>query len=490
MRRRSRRPHPSILFAIWASLIAAVAPTTAEAAGFGPPVVISGHDVALDPQVAISPNGRTAVLYRRDVSHGDRENYQLRVALGPSPDRLAAPTTLTVGWRASNWDARPQLVARPDGGFVICLPDVTHTKVGVVGCTVAPPNGRFGGLLIVRRASRKLLPEITPVVRPDSSTLLLLQRTAGRGKTAHRIASMVSITPDAHMTAEQPLTGIGDDTAIETNTPLVMISDGTVAVPAFIAGPDSRSFPAVRLLPAGADRLGPPVQISPEPFEYSFGLQAASTGLIATFLAPVAGSRSYDPDYQTRVVRQRPDGSWGPTLALPGDRTGGASGSVVELANGDLFGIATRLRFDPHDSDCFNPIAGAISAGPLGPSDGPATLATPLSTKGQIAEYADAASLADGTVIVAWENAAGFNGETRIEARIRPAGSSAFSSSQLFQRLTSNAGHVLAASGQHAAIGWIIQGSIPRLVVSTFRDAPPYATQSSLPRDPEAPCDE
>ncbi|MEH3053624.1 MAG: hypothetical protein PGN13_06370 [Patulibacter minatonensis] len=400
----------------WIGGLAAAAcavPSSAGASGFGPPTTVSGRDDAEAPLVAIAPNGRTAVMWRREVRTGKRWVGQLRVALGPSPDRLGQPTTVAAGWRAvASSDARPQLLARPDGGFVACLPDTSRTKTTVIGCSVAPPAGGFGGLLVVRRGKGDGT-TIAPAVRPDSSVALLLERVDRdrRGTPTGLTRTLRTITRDGALQPERAIAPAGESVAFGASGSLVSLADGTLAFRVGMADPASPAtattnaafWPGVRVMPAGAGEFGPATRIGTAHVNGRFEL-GGTTRLWAAF----ATGGEPDAPTEDRVAPRGADGTFGPesTLPLATDDTfrHTIDHAIVDVPGDGLLALSSEASTSYDDSDCFNPVSGQISAG------APGGIAARLSGRGQIALAGDAVSLADGTAIASWENGASYRG--------------------------------------------------------------------------------
>lgn len=468
---------------------AAVAPTAASASGFGAPIVVSGQDDARDPQVAVAPNGRTAVLYSTEIRRRHRWIDTYSVAIGPSPTQLGPATRLNAASRAT-WDAPPQLMARPDGGFVVCVPNGRRTKVAVVGCTIAQPGGGFGPLQIVAQARRTASLHIAGAVRPDSSTLVLTTQTlrTAKSKPAQYRTSISTFGADGILHGGTSLDRTADELPLNSSpfTPTVT-PDGTAAVPAAITVDKNRQLPAVRLMPPGATQFGPPTAISSERLSDNLVLDGRA-GLVATYW-----TQDRNGDGELRLTRLQ-GGTWTPPLGQPRSQTDATWWTPTSLTGASPLAIGSATRTDPDDSDCFNQVFGEVSVAALTPVGG-ILKGTPtrLSTPEQIADYPKIDALADGTVIANWQYAAGDASSSRVAVAIRPAGAPSFDAPQVFQ-LSGFFGWptLLATGGNTAAIVW--EGPwrdvTHRVMISALRDAPPYATQGTLPRHPAAPCDE
>lgn len=487
--------------AVFLGLVAAatVAPSGAQAAAFGQPIKIAGNVETDGIQMAIAPNGRTAVMFARDVSKGRRTRFGFRVAIGPSPDRLGAGTKVPGVGDSSYVEGGPQLLARPDGGFVACYQDDSRRATTTAVCSTAPPTGGFGPPTVVRRIARKDAGGITAAMRADGTTVLLLTRLGAKINREKRRTYVGVSTLDAagvvSPARETERTDIGTY-AVTTNTPLAVGPDGTVAIPAGVEqkGKYVTNAPAIRLLAPGAEQFGPAIQVSPETLASPVDIHWSAAGLVAQYTVEGRGGTD---GYEQHFVRRAADGTFGPPLALPGAETNDyrstVSGTLAPLPGGDLLAIGGRVSSDEQDSDCFNPIAGTVAASALSPLDQTAAATSqPLSRRGQIALHPQAAVLGDGTVIASWENGANYYGGTRLAAAVRPTGATAFGAARALPYLTHEGGQVLAAGGNQAAIVWAAgsPASRPNLMISTLRASGPYAKFTRLPTHPVTPCDE
>lgn len=479
---------PSSRLRVLAVLGVLALPAPAGAAGFSQPVVISGSDDARAPQVAIAPNGRTAVLYARDVRRAGRWRTEYRAAIGPSPHQLGQPATVEAGARADDGIARPTLVARADGGFAACFPDETSTKTAVIGCSVAPADGGFGPLRVLARGPRGDNASVRVAAGPSGSLVALISRLPGEGdgRVAEESLTLLELEADGTVGPEASI-ATAETAASDFTAPIAVRADGTVVIAAstVVAG---RRVPAVRQRLPGAAQFGPPVPISSE--ENVLGPRLSADGLTARFQTadPKNPERSV-----TRVVQGQPDGSWGPTLALPsvmGRRADWAD--LVPGSAGVPLAITSRTKTEPGDSDCYNQIWGVVHAGSVTPLGSLPSAATRLSVPGQIALWPQGAATATGTQIAAWENAVSYQGYTRLEVRVRPAGAPAFLRSQVLPYLNLGGSVGLAAGGSEAALAWTAGGTGFRsqVVLSALQQAAPYANRARLPREPEAACDE
>jgi hypothetical protein len=484
------------LLIVAAAAVAAL-PGAAHAAGFGQPVVASGRDaVYATPLVATAPNGRTAVLYVRDFSRARRDASEFRAAIGPDAEHLGAPTTVAAGQRATSYSdtTSAQLFARPDGGFVACFRDSSQHRTSIDGCSIASPTGGFGPLKVVRRIARSENPSMEAVMRPDGSMVFLLgsYRESNRGTISKRADAVVTMSPTGELSAPRAFSRTEDELRYNTTSGATALADGTVAIPASIEDPSVKygHRPAVRLIPAGSDQVGPVTAVSTERFDGWIDL-AGGNELDVTFDLPPAP----DADifvYERRTVRRNADGVFGPALAFPGSQSAGIDGQSLLLPGGDALAVTARSETDPDDSDCFNQVVGEVATGGLA-LPGQPTPSTRLSDPAQIALYPNSAVLSDGTVVATWDNATLY-GSSRLETAIRVPGAAAFAAPQVLPAVGYLGTATLSSGGTHATLAWLADAHKPtnasEIVVSALRTAGPHAAQAKLPRHPSAPCDE
>lgn len=455
-------------------------------------MIVSGTDDASAPQLAIAPNGRAAVVYDAYTSRGG----ETRVAIGPSPDRIGPARTLP-GALASSGDVSPRLLARSDGGFVLCNSGHRYRRRNLDVCAIAPPNGDFGEPRVIRSLPAGAEGGFSAVVRPDSSVVFLLTRTTQHadGTSIHTDSAVATMNAAGEVGPEQPFPREQSEIPYSSGTDLAVADDGTVATSALVSGAGPGSRPGIRLMPPGSLAFGPVIPVSPDPFDYRMTITGGRQLIVQFVKAGTAlGTRRVN-----EIVPVNPAASVvpplvpaiAPPLTLPGTKVG--YGAVAPLPGGGLFAATSTTRTEPGDSDCYNPVAGTVATGPLPPL-GSRGAATRLSTRGQIALYPQVVALDDGTVITQWLDAADFDGSARVEAAVRAPGAALPARPQSLAPFALLSGATaLAAAGNHAAVVWETVGGPDRpghVVVSTLRDAAPYAPQARLPKDPEAPCDE
>lgn len=480
---------PALVLGLAAPLLL---PAAAPAARFGAPVIVSGKDDATDATVAIAPNGRTAVLYRKWRGPRDRRD-SIRVAIGRDPEHTGTARTLAVGARtAAGYDFRPQLLARPDGGFIACFPDNSKRRPRVTGCSIASPTGGFGPLIPFGGGAET---PMSVVVRPDSSAVVLIQRSSSDrdGSNVRTTTSVVTISAEGQASAERPVPRAQEEYVSGYSSAIAVTSDGTVAIPAAIPVPGTQygRRPGLRLMAPGSDTFGPIVPVSTDQYTSSITLRGGRE-LLVSYDAATGGED--DPGTPV-VVRRLSDGSFaapqGFSSAVKTPDPGGLGVTSALLPSGDLIGATSAFSTREGDADCFDQVAGQVRVGPLGAPGSPQPT-TRLSTRGQIALHAQIATLDDGTAIAAWENAAGLNGSMRIEVAVRAPGAASFGRPQVMPQLAADDWtHQIITSGNHAALLWTSssRGKF-RATLSTLRTTGPYAKFARLPSHPKANCDE
>jgi hypothetical protein len=475
-------------FAVGLALSAALlAPQTAGAAGFGQPTVISGHDVIEGyerPAVAIAPSGRTAVLYDRHLRHGDRDTEQSRLIIARSPGELGPASTVDLGFA-------PTLLARPDGSFLLCT-STGSARLGLTqGCRIAPPDGGFGPVHVLRTLAPKEQGDVRAVVRPDGSVVLILTRShrINRvGEYSPTVITVSAMSADGVFSPEQPLDdGASTSTSYLTGDAPVALADGTIVLSTYV-GPGSKTRPAIRWMPPDSTRFGPPIILRTE----FLGDGPEVTGGSSPFVQFGISTSKYASEYYPqRIQRLLPGGALGPAMTLPGAGADAeTSGTALPLPGGDLLGITWFTATRNEDQDCLNPVVGSVSTGPLGTPDAPTT-STRLSPRNQIAINPNAAALADGTVIAVWEDAASTFGATRVQAAIRGPGAARFATAQSLPGFgDQNYGTTLVTGGSTAALLWPAtgHGGKTHLVLSALRTTGPYSARAPLPRHPAADC--
>ncbi|MDQ8045707.1 MAG: hypothetical protein AAGC46_13290 [Solirubrobacteraceae bacterium] len=484
----SARPsRPFVRLALPLALAVAV-PGQAAAAGFAPPVRISGHDqVHGATTVAVAPTGRTMVLYDRERQVGQRDVVDARVVVGAAPDVLSRPAPLRVpgapkGIRADS----TQLFARQDGSFVLCLS--TRTRQG---CAVAPPTGGFGRFVRLPGTPKGM----TALPRPDGSVVLLRSQVHERPGSAGIIdgtdLSVTVLGTDGRLGPEQVVSRSQDEqdyNGVPATT--ATAADGTIAIAAnmpAVPGKLGRVRLGIRLLAPGADTFGPIVAV-PAPLLDDNNIELLGGPAITVEY------RTGDPfdQFDEHFVPRNADGTFAPTLELPGAVAGAVDGTVVTLPGGGLFAVTSRVTTGAEDQDCFNPVTGVVGSGALTP-EGQRTPSTQLSTRGQIAWHERALALTDGTVIAAWHDGVNEAGDRRVEASVRTPGAPRFTTGQRLAPLLGYSGEpILAGAGPHAALVWPTStaGHPDGLVLSVYRTGGPYAKSAPLPKHPGTSCDE
>ena len=492
MIRHSLRP----LIALAAACSCAL-PAGAQGAGFSEPVAISGGDEAAAPRAVIAPNGRTAVLWEREIKVGRRYRQQWRLATGPSPDTLGRAKTLTVVGATHSYDSpAPFLLARPDGALILCA-RTGPTK----GCSIALPDGDFGPVIDVRPGNRAFV----AVVRADNSLLIVYSRsdsTADGQITGTQIAT-ATLSSTGVLSAERALDRSTDEQAYNGAVEPVVAADGTVAVPAILPLPAQRGRMqvGVRLMAPGADEFGPVVAVPGAVEDDNNIILTGGRQLTVSYSAPPQSGKKRAPQVR-RVLALQPGATFSAPGLLPTTKTvlGGVDGDVVggrvvALPGGGLLAISARSTTAEGDFDCLNPVAGEIAAGPLGATPAPAQR---LSTRGQVAVYPNAAALDDGTVIASWVDGAGEgSGAYRVEASVRTPGAAAFSAGQRLPSIGDSTDHLLVSGGNTAALVWTTWRKVPGrsswrqvVMLSRYSATGPVARQASLPRHPGTSCDD
>lgn len=494
MTRHSLRP---LITLAAAAACGGALPAVSEAAGFTESVVISGGDDASAPRAVIAPNGRTAVLWEREIKVGRRYRSQWRLAVGPNPGSVERAKTMTLAGATHGYESpAPFLIARPDGALVLCV-RTGPTK----GCAIAPPDGDFGPVTDVRAGKRGF----SAVVRPDNSLVIVYASrdvTADGHVTGTQIAT-ATLSPTGVLGAERALDRSKDEQAYNGAVEPFVAADGTVAVQASLPVPTRRGRiqVGVRLMAPGTDAFGPVVAIPGAVQEYNDVRLTGGRQLTVAYSAPPEGSKKNASPVQ-RVLALQPDASFSAPLLFPTTNTrlggvawGAIGGPIVALPNGGLFGISARSTTAEGDADCLNPVTGEIAAGPLGAA---AASAQRLSTLGQVAVYPDAAALDDGTVIASWVDGAGEgSGAYRVEASVRTPGATAFSAGQRLPSIGNDTEHLLVSGGNTAALIWTTWRKTPghssrrqAVMLSRYAASGPVARQAALPKHPGTSCDD
>lgn len=467
------------------SSILVMPPAGAHATGFGQPVVVSGRDNARNPQVAIAPNGRTAVLYERVYRRDGRTRHEVRAAIGRSPAQLGPPETVRAGWRSvSGFDTgSAQLLARPDGGFVACFWDRTSgRRVTLTGCSIAPSRGRFGPLHVIARGRRAAGPEPYAVMLGDSSVAVLTKRWSPREHA--EVSSLTRMTATGQVLRTRRVRGATDDRFDDLGTPLAAAADGTLAIPASlpIPGTPGARRPGIRLLTPRAKRFGPAVAVSDDPINGPVTIEGGGHLAVMFVTTAASGSRA---DTGFRIAYGRPGWAFAQPFTTPNVEPGAIDWpDFVEVVDGVPVAIARRA--DPEA--CLEEIV----AGPLRRIGAPSVAPIQLSQSEQVARWPQGTRLADGTMVAVWQDIIGRRGPSRIETAIRPANSDAFRAPQVLPHLTAGEDPQLAGAGNAAALLWTTAGRSShstRIVLSPLRTRPPYATQSKRPEPLANRCD-
>lgn len=480
-----QRLHAPCALATLAAFTSLAVPAAAQAGGFGAPQMISGRDDVSYPTVVMTPTGRTAVRYTRRTEVRGRDRYSMRVALGPSPSQLGrpGPLRLPAGALPAARLEGASLFPRPDGGFLLCT-----VQGRTQGCSVAPGAGGFGPLIPLPGKPAGL----SAVVRPDGTAVLLRStQTERNGTVTNRRTSVTILSADGRPGPERPLVRSEEELSYNPNSPeLAVAGDGTVAIAANLhaQGTQYDTQLGIRVLPPGGDTFGPRLVVPGKPLDNNISLLSGPRITIAYGADRLEGSSD---DFDTRALQLLPDGTFGPTLALPGSDARDVSGTVLPLPDGQLFAVTSRTATADGDQDCLNPVLGVIGSGVLAPL-GTANPSTQLSVPGQIAWHEQAVALADGTLIAAWHDGINAAGDRRVDTAVRTPGAANFSPSRRMPRILWYEEPVLAGGGNQATLAWLVEGKGNRtsLVVSAYRTTAPYAKFVPLPKHPETSCDE
>lgn len=481
VRRRRPRTAPALPTALALATLAACAPGAAGAAeptgatggpAFGAPRAVSPRGGSVDsPQAAVAPGGRTTVLWRRT---GERSrDFAYVAAIGERAGALGRAAVVRAGVRSARTVGGAQLLARPDGGFVACFGDNPRRGSAVVGCSIARPDGGFGPLRVVERVRWQGRPTIDAAVRSDGRTVVVSTHRVGGGRQAVR---STVLSPAGRRLGVQDL-----GTVRGIDRPSVAAGgDGTVAVGWSTGRVEGGGrVPTLRVMPPAATAFGAPVALAPEP---TIGGNVVVHGGPALLVSYEPEASSGTP-VQTRVAQLVP----GTGAVLRGALPVEDDSVVTQLLDGTPFGVVGRQV--GAETDCSDVVSGRVDAGPLATPGTDWATAQRLSAPRQIALEPQAATMADGTVVATWRDAAGGDGRARIEAAVRPPGGP-FAPARALP-LLSVRDVALAAGGDQAVLAWVV-GSAPfgpsHLVVSALRREPPYAAPAPLPRHPRASC--
>lgn len=457
----------------------AAAPPAAHALGFGPVRSLSPATGNVDQlEVAVAPTGETALLWQRLGPRGGTD-FEFVAAIGPDPEQLGPPRPIQAATGPAFKAAAARLLARPDGGFVACF-DGYDGSTMTFGCAFTNGTGDFGPMRIIERRSKRSFPFHKVAMRTDGKLAVMLAHRVPKGRLLLRTTTLDAEGVTGPL---RPLATVGRQAQFD----LVTLDDGTTAVS--LATPRQRDPKgawdlALRVTAPGQDTFGPPRNLRHERTVQS-GRGTALEGGRELRIHAI----DFD-DEQIDILRSRADGSFASPLRFPRVGRGLRWGPVVTLADGAPIAITQAER--PND-ECSYGGLGVIGSGPLIAAGGSrASRSTErLSKPEQIAFNPLAATLADGTVIASWQNAASAAGSARVEAAIRPTGSSRFRRSQVLPRLAQWWEHQLAAGGEQAVLAWIVGNPFDgssRVVMSSLRRSPPYAAPARLSKRPTAPC--
>lgn len=440
----------------------------ASAAGFTTPRAISPVRAAAgEPQVAVAPSGRTAVVWQqfdRQVLHG-----RYVASIGAAPGRLGRAVPVAAIRRKVDDGEDPTLLALPGGGFALCFARTETRRRTSVGCTFASRSGGFGPFHVVSTRPSREVPALLAAPRPDGTLVVVTTRRVASARRALRSAIL---RPSGTVRGARALATI--ESRPYDVIDLATAADGTAAVSwtTLVGGVFSgHRAPVLRLMARGTDRFGPAVP---------FGAPATISSYVG-----VQGGRDLLVSYAGGVVRRRPDGTFEPPLELP--RVGGedADGSVAQLADGSLFGVGMAGRQGGDDCDAL--VRSAVGAGPLVPP-GTRADAERLSVPRQIADGPLAETVRDGTVVAAWGDRAG--DPSRVEVAIRGARATSFGSPRPLPALAARS-FALATGGNEAVLAWLTGDRLmgpSHVVVSHLVRKGPYAPAAPRPATPSAPC--
>lgn len=449
-----------------------------NAAGFGPVRSLSPTAGSVDQLgAAVTPTGETAVMWRR-LGPRIGKDFEFVAAIGPDAEHLGPPRTIHAAGVPSKATSG-RLLARPTGGFVACFSGSDGAD-DTFGCTFTDGSGDFGPLHMVQRRPSRDVPSHRMALRADGKLAIVLSHRVQKGRFLLRTTTL---DDEGVLGPLRPLATISRKAQFS----LATLDDGTTAVS--LSTPQQRSPKApwnlsLRTTAPGHDVFGAPRELRAE------GVVQSGRGAGIEGGGELRISALDHDDEQVNVARRRANGTFSGPLRLPRFGPGLRWGPVVSLSDGTPLAITQAER---QIADCAGDGLGVIGSGPLTPAgknQSPGSLQR-LSKPGQVAFNPLAATLADGTVIASWQNAASSARMARVEVAIRPAGSSAFLPSQVLPRLAQWWEHQLAAGGDQAVLAWIVGGTFDgpsRVVMSSLRQAPPYSTPARLSKRPRTPC--
>lgn len=472
---------PKVRRLSFTTLAVALALGTAPAAyavGFGPVRSLSPATGIVDQiAVAVAPTGETAVMWRQ----GGPDDFQFVAAIGRDAENLGPARPVEPARGAASRAAGARLLARPAGGFVACF-HAGDRRADAFGCSFTDESGTFGPLRVVERRSFRDDPSQQVAMRSDGKLAILLRHRVAPGRLRLRTTTL---DDQGRLGPIRPLATVlrGGSASLATT------DDGVTGV--MLTEPRRRDQgrigrPSLRLTASGQDVFGAAKSFLPngaaKPLESARLDGGRELRMTASVLDDSIGG--------DLIVRRRPNGAFSAPLRLPRPAPGFLGGTVVVPPGGTPFAITAATR--ESQTDCSDVSAGVVGSGPLVSrrTTSRTTTTQRLSKPGQIAFQPTAATLADGTVIAAWENGVTDGGDTRLEVAIRPSGATRFGPSQVLPELATW-GMDLAAGGDQAILAWMVGDHVDgpsHVVVSSLRQEPPYAPPAKLPRRPRMPC--
>lgn len=468
---------------IWSGTLVTLAAFTgaasvSNAAGFGAVRSMSPATGMVDQlSVAVAPTGETAVMWRQ-VGPKDGD-FQFVAAIGPDAENLGPAQVVEPTQGRPSRVAGVRLFARPHGGFAACFDGGDH-RTSAFGCSFTTQDYGFGPLQVIERRARRADPGYDLAMRPDGKLAVLL---------GHRVAKSVrlrstTLDDQGRRGSTRPFATVSPKAAVR----LATTADGVTAVA--LAEPSRRDQgflgrPKLRLTAAGGEVFGKARSVLPPDAVGSLVSFSLDGGRELRITAA-----DWDDSINGNViVRRRANGSFAAPLRLPRPASGFLGGTVVAPPGRTPLAVTAATR--ESQSDCSNVSAGVVGSGTLLSSPTRSRSTTQrLSKPGQISFEPTAAALADGTVITAWENGVDDIGYTRLEVAVRPATATRFRPSQVLPELATS-GKELASGGDQAILAWLVGDHIDgpaHVVVSSLRQAPPYATPARLPKRPQMPC--
>lgn len=453
------------------------ATSVANAAGFGPVRSLSPATGMVDQlSVAVAPTGETAVMWRQiGPKDGD---FQFVAAIGPDAENLGPAQVVEPTRGRPSRVAGVRLFARPHGGFVACFDGGDH-RTATFGCSFTQ-DGSFGPRQVIERRARRAEPTYDLAMRSDGKLAVLL---------GHRVAKSVrlrstTLDDQGRLGPTRPFATVSRKASVR----LATTDDGVTAVALVEPSRRDKGFlgrPMLRLTAAGGEVFGKAQRALPRAAVRSL----ASFSLDGGRELRITATDWDDSINGDVIVRRRRNGSFTAPLRLPRPASGFLGGTAVAPPGRTPLAVTAATR--ESQSDCSNVSAGVVGSGPLlsRPTRSRSTTQR-LSKPGQISFEPTATALADGTVIAAWENGVDEIGYTRLEVAVRPAKATRFRPSQVLPELATS-GKELASGGDQAILAWLVGDHIDgpaHVVVSSLRQAPPYAIPARLPKRPQMPC--